>query len=109
MGKSKQKKKTHDQHIDELEEKVKGNYQIIMKNVPYFSPDSEDMISDMEGDLDLLGICGRTWHIYEVKTGDDPKTAAKQLERAKSALSNCAEEIKTFYYSGKTKEIKQVK
>ncbi len=102
MGKSKQNKKIHDQHIDELEEKVKENYQITMKNVLYFLPDSKDIA----GDIDLLGICEKTWHIYEVKTGDAPKTAAKQLERARRALSNCADEIKTFYYSAKTKQIK---
>jgi hypothetical protein len=103
MGKGKRNKRIHDQAIDELEEEVRKNYQIILKNVPYTSPNS----SDTAGELDLLGICGQSWDIYEVKSNDGYDTAVKQLERARKILSDCGN-IRTFYYSAKDKKIKQV-
>ena len=93
----------HDQIIEELEEKVKGNYQLTLRNIEYTLPGS----NQTAGELDLVGICQGQWDIYEVKTNDGYDTAVKQLERARSILSNCGV-IRTFYYSGKEKKIRVV-
>tara|TARA_Y100000310_G_C20633374_1_gene789845 strand:- start:676 stop:981 length:306 start_codon:yes stop_codon:yes gene_type:complete len=93
----------HDQIIEELEERVKGNYQLVLKNIEYTIPGS----NQTAGELDLVGICQGQWDIYEVKTNDGYGTAVKQLERARNILGACGT-IKTFYYSGKEKKIRLV-
>lgn len=98
------KRKTeHDKAIEELEEKVRNNYQITIRNVPYYFPYSQDVV----GELDLVGIRNGNWDIYEVKTNDGYETAVKQLDRAQRLLSSCAK-IRTFYYSGREKKIRRV-
>ena len=98
------KRITHDQAVEELEERVKGNYQIIFKNATYFIPGSKKTI----GELDLVGICGQDWDIYEVKTNEGQyKKAVEQLKRARNELSECGN-IRTFYYVGRTKELIEI-
>ncbi len=96
-------KSKHDQIIEELEEKVKANYQVILRNVEYTLPNS----NQVAGELDLVGICNDQWDIYEVKSNDGYDKAVKQLTRARKILGQCGE-IRTFYYSGKEKKIRVV-
>ena len=100
MGKRRNK---HNQAIAELEERVRDSYQITMKNVNYYLPRSRDIA----GELDLVGIRNGNWDIYEVKSNDGYETAVKQLDRARRLLDGCGN-IRTFYYSGRTKKLKQV-
>ena len=93
-------KNKHDKAVDELELLVRDQYQIIMKNVIYRMPPSRNEA----GELDLIGINGDCWDIYEVKSNDGYEKAVSQLERAYLLLGDCAE-IRTFYYSGKEKKI----
>ncbi|MBT6774947.1 hypothetical protein HOA91_06290 [Candidatus Woesearchaeota archaeon] len=94
------KKNKHDQAVDELELLVRDQYQIVMKNVVYRMPPSRRD----SGELDLVGINGDCWDIYEVKSNDGYQKAVSQMERAYLLLSDCAQ-ICTFYYSGKEKKI----
>ena len=93
-------KNKHDQAVDELELLVKDQYQIVMKNVIYRLPPSRNEA----GELDLVGINGDCWDIYEVKSNDGYDKAVQQMERAYLLLGDCAQ-IRTFYYSGKEKKI----
>ena len=91
---------THDKAVNELERLVRDQYQIVMKNVVYRMPPSRNDA----GELDLVGINGNYWDIYEVKSNDGYDKAVSQMERAYLLLSDCAQ-ICTFYYSGKEKKI----
>ena len=93
-------KNKHDKAVDELELLVRDQYQIVMKNVIYRMPPSPNEV----GELDLVGINGDCWDIYEVKSNDGYDKAVQQMERAYSLLGDCAQ-IRTFYYSGKEKKI----
>lgn len=99
-----QVKTKHDLAIEELEEKVRGQYQGMCKNFYFDDPSLKGVVYE----LDLVGITDQEIHIYEVKTGDSNyKRAVEQLRRAKRILNRWGD-VKTFYYSAKTKEIKPV-
>jgi hypothetical protein len=105
MGKKKNSKSPHDRATDELEKRVKKNYQLTIKNLIYTLPFSHLYA----GELDLIGFNNWDIDIYEVKTNDkDYNHAVKQLERAKNILGDCANKITIFYYSAGTKKIKQI-
>lgn len=93
-------KNNHDQAVLELEDLIRDQYQIVVKNVIYRTPPSRNE----SGELDLVGINGGYWDVYEVKSNDGYDKAVQQLERARRLLGKCAK-IRTFYYSGKDKKI----
>ncbi|MBT5022125.1 hypothetical protein HOK51_06580 [Candidatus Woesearchaeota archaeon] len=96
--------KQHQTYVSELESEIKDRYQLVLKEIEYRDPISDKLI----GELDLVGIINGVWHIYEVKCNDGYEKAVNQLYRAKKYLSECADEILLFYYSGSKKELKEV-
>jgi hypothetical protein len=97
------KKNKHDRTIDELEELVKGKYQMVLKNVNYTTPRHCNIL----GELDLVGIRNDNWDIYEVKTYNGLDKAREQLQRAREHLQGCGN-IRAFYYSSETGKVEQI-
>ena len=107
MGKRRRQRRNSGDHrgfIDELELLVKDQYQMVLKEIEYGDPYSDKTI----GELDLLGIVGGRWDIYEVKCNDGYEKAVDQLYRAKNYFGDDVSEIRLFYYSGLEKEIVEV-
>jgi len=82
---------------------MKNSYQIVLRNVEYKRPGC----SIVAGELDFVGITAEGGDIFEVKSNDGYSTAVGQLRRAKEILGEFGI-IRTFYYSARTREIKEI-
>ena len=100
---SRKTEKKHSELIDELEEKVKKNYTVMIRERTVFDVDTGRVI----GEIDLAGIIGTTWDVYEVKVNDSPVKAARQLRKLRKYLMDCGS-IRLYYYSGRKREIKEI-
>ncbi|NQU78666.1 hypothetical protein HQ545_02765 [Candidatus Woesearchaeota archaeon] len=100
---AKTNKMDHETALDNLEYMVKNDYSIVMREVLVRSVKTGRII----GEIDLVGIIGNTWDIYEVKANDAYPKAAKQLRNLENYLDNCAD-LRLFYYSGKEGQIVRV-
>jgi len=95
----------HDKAIEVLEKRVKKQYEMTLRNLPYTKKPFEQ---DFDGELDLVGFRGQEIHIYEVKTNDkDYRDAVIQLKRAREKLSCCGN-VRIFYYSARMKTIREI-
>ena len=95
--------KRHKDHVDELADRVKSQYEILMKEVPVFDPIKRCTV----GDAGLLGMIDGEIHVYEVKGGDDFNKAKKQLQKLRSVFEVYCD-VRLFYYSGKYRTIQEV-
>jgi len=93
----------HDDIVRQLEDMVKSNYSITMTCVDVRDTSTGRLV----GEIDLVGIVGNNWDLYEVKTSDQCAKAEKQLKRLRRYLCDCAN-VRLYYYSGKRRKIEEV-
>jgi len=93
----------HHDLIDKLEERVRKQYNMTMKEVEVRDRETGMTV----GEIDLVGISESGWDIYEVKVTDNPKKAVMQLENLKSYL-DCFGTINLYYYSGRDDKVTKV-
>jgi len=93
----------HDEIVRQLEDMVKSNYSITMKCVDVRDPNTGRLV----GEIDLVGIVGNNWDLYEVKANDQYAKAEKQLRNLRKYLCDCAN-VKLYYYSGRRGRIEEV-
>jgi hypothetical protein len=93
----------HRDLVRRLEDRVKGQYSITMREVPVRNPCTGQLV----GEIDLVGIVDGVWDIYEVKVNDGLRKARRQLENLRHYLDGCAD-LRLYYYSGKGGEIVRV-
>ena len=101
--KSQQVEEKHRELVRQLEDRVRGQYCITMREVPVRNPSTGQMI----GEIDLVGIVDGMWDIYEVKVNDGFRKARRQLDNLKFYLRGYAQ-LRLYYYSGKDDEIVRV-
>jgi hypothetical protein len=101
--KSQEVEETHRDLVRRLEEDVKGQYSITMREVPVRNQYTGQQV----GEIDLVGIVDGVWDLYEVKVNDGMKKAKRQLENLKRYLEGCAE-LRLYYYSGRDREIVRI-
>ncbi|MFH1064335.1 MAG: hypothetical protein V1729_04605 [Candidatus Woesearchaeota archaeon] len=100
----KDKQLEHSEIVQALEERVRGRYNLTMTEVHVRDPETGRVV----GEIDLVGIVDGQWDIYEVKVADNPQKARAQLERLRGYLGGCGN-ITLYYYSGKNKELTEIK
>jgi hypothetical protein len=93
----------HDGIVKQLEDMVRSNYSITMTCVDVRDPQTGRLV----GEIDLVGIVGNNWDLYEVKTNDQYVKAESQLRRLRRYLCDCAN-VRLYYYSGKRRKIEEV-
>ena len=101
MGSDGQEK--HDELVRDLEGRVRHKYTLTAREVPVRDPESGRLV----GEIDLLGIVGDEWHIYEVKVGKKRLTAKRQLQKLRSYLEDCGR-LTLYYYSGRTDKLMEI-
>jgi hypothetical protein len=93
----------HDRIVERLEDMVRSNYSMTMTCVEVRDPDTGRLV----GEIDLVGIVGEKWDIYEVKVNDQYRKAVSQLKNLQRYLGGCAN-LRLYYYSGKGNKIEEV-
>jgi len=85
----------HDQYVDDLCDKIKPEYDLILRHVPLYSSRQR-----LVGEIDVLaykeGICD----IYEVKCSHRISKAKRQLTKFKKILSQGSRVRDGFFFCG---------
>lgn len=92
----------HSELVKDLEMRVRNQYTLTTREVPVRNASGQ-----VVGEIDLLGIVGDEWHVYEVKLGNNRRKAVRQLTRLKNYLRDCGN-LTLYYYSGATDELMKI-
>ncbi len=94
----------HHEFVERLEDMVKRQYVMTMKEVEVRDTATGQTI----GEIDLVGITENGWDLYEVKSSENYEKAVKQLERLRNYLGYCGV-LNLYYYCGNSGNITKVR
>lgn len=96
------KKIKHDKYLDELIDTVKGDYDLILKNIPLYSKKRKQR---QLAEIDILAMKGSDCYVFEVKCSYRIKKATKQLLKIKKLLPNVRG---MFFFCGESGDLELV-
>lgn len=95
-----QKLSKHDSFVEDLYLKVKGEYDLILRQVPLVSKKGR-----MVGEIDLMGVRGERVDIFEVKCSFRIVKARKQLAKIRKYVGD---EAAYYFYCGSSQQIEYI-
>jgi len=93
----------HDRHVSGLCEKLKPDYDLILRNVPLYVKNRKRQRRIAE--IDILAINGGYWDIYEVKCSYRITKARMQLNKIRKILYTTSSVRHTYFYCGASDRI----
>lgn len=87
----------HDQYVQELCEKISPSYDLLLQNVPIYSPRKR-----LIAEIDVLAVKEGVYDLYEVKCSHRVFKAKKQLEKARKLMAQKSPVGKTFFFCGES-------
>lgn len=90
----------HDKHVDDLCEKLKSDYDLILKNIPLYSKKKRRV-----AEIDILAFSDDYCDVFEVKCSHRITKARKQLYKIRKILSTNSSVRHTFFYCGDSREL----
>jgi len=93
----------HDRYMEDLCERLKPRYDILLRNVPLYSKRKR-----LIGEIDVLAIKEDFCDIYEVKCSYRISKARRQLRKLKKVLSFQSTVRKLFFFCGESNRLELI-
>lgn len=100
----------HDSYVNKLKSEIEDFYDSIILNYTFFAKSRHSKRIVTRGEVDIIGIKGRTVDAFEVKCSNRVSKARQQLKKIKKRLGKEFDDkkINTFFYCGSSDMLKQI-
>lgn len=98
---STQKLNKHDTYLEDLASKIENKYDLVLKNIPLYSQRKR-----LIGEIDLVGVKGENFDVFEVKCSFRPTKARKQLKKIQKHYRQQVKNL--FFYCGESGQLLEV-
>ncbi|MDP3734719.1 MAG: NERD domain-containing protein [Nanoarchaeota archaeon] len=90
----------HDRHIENLCQKLKSDYDLVLRNVPLYSQKKRRI-----AEIDVVAFTDNYCDVFEVKCSYRITKARRQLHKIKKILSLTSKVRHTFFYCGNSDKL----
>ena len=90
----------HDKHVEDLCDKLKSDYDLVLRNISLYSKKKRRI-----AEIDILAFNEDYCDIFEVKCSYRITKARRQLYKIKKILSTNSSVRHTFFYCGDSREL----
>ncbi|MDO8480509.1 MAG: hypothetical protein Q7S65_01690 [Nanoarchaeota archaeon] len=87
----------HDQYVQELCQKISPSYDLLLQNVPIYSPRKR-----LIAEIDILAMKEGVYDLYEVKCSHRMFKARRQLVKARRLMAQKSRVGKMFFFCGES-------
>lgn len=90
----------HDRHIDDLCQRLKSDYDLVIRNVPLYSKKKRRI-----AEIDVVAFTDDYCDVFEVKCSYRITKARRQLHKIRKILSPTSSVRHTFFYCGDSSQL----